>query len=188
MRKVIFLDVDGVINIPPYLSFNQQCLLYLYNIINATDADIVVSSSWRCGDLEKTKALLIENGFDKKYAERIIGETCRAYHFTKEKSYLSIVRGNEIKTWVDRHLAYPWHGAPELDDKYKEYNDDGSFKRMRSNVKGVDYQYLILDDDTDMLYDQRKNFIPIDGMKGITFRDSLKAVNILMAQKVCEAI
>lgn len=183
MTKIIFLDVDGVINTPPYVDFNQRCLAQLYRIIDATVADIVVSSSWRCGDVPETKKLFVERGFNFWYTDRIIGETCRGYHFTVTGSYLAIVRGNEIKTWIDRSLIYPWHAQPKLDKEYRIYNEDGSFQKMRSNKQGKDFQYVILDDDSDMLYDQKDNFIHTNGLIGLTEKDADEAIRILNETK-----
>jgi len=44
-NKIIFLDIDGVINIPPYRIFDKVCMNNLSSIIDATNAKIVVSSS-----------------------------------------------------------------------------------------------------------------------------------------------
>ena len=44
---------------------------------------------------------------------------------------------------------------------------------------GVDYQYVILDDDSDMLYTQRFNFIQTDSEIGLMMWEATKAVEIL---------
>lgn len=178
-RKFIFLDVDGVINVPPYTSFNPECLTNLYRIIDETSAKIIVSSSWRCGDLQKTKESLLESGFSPKYIDVIIGETCRGYHFVVKGSNLPIVRGNEIKQFVDVHFVYPWHGTPELDEQYRVYKADGSFKMMRSNVVGRNFNYVILDDDSDMLLEHLQHFIKTDSFIGLTSFDADTAIEAL---------
>lgn len=178
-NKIIFLDVDGVINIPPYDKFDKRCLDNLWKIIQQTKAKIVVSSSWRTGRVDLTKEALMEGGFYDVLLDEIVGETVRRWDFVDNKSYLKIVRGNEIGTWVDRNLRYPWHDNPEMDTQYKIFNEDGSFQKMRSNVVGKDYSYVILDDDNDMLFCQRNHFIHTNGYVGIDDKDVANAIAIL---------
>jgi hypothetical protein len=47
MAKVLFLDVDGVIAVPPAF-IRRELLENLRRVIYQTRAPIVVSSSWRC--------------------------------------------------------------------------------------------------------------------------------------------
>lgn len=58
--KVIFLDFDGVIVIPPdYRGVNQDKLTLLQKIVNETGAKIVISSTWRIlHDLDDLKSRL----------------------------------------------------------------------------------------------------------------------------------
>jgi len=173
------MDIDGVINIPNYQTFDGVCLENLYEIIRKTGAKIIVSSSWRTGNLEKTKATLEESGFAKDMLQEIIGETVRNWNFVKEKSYLKLIRGNEVGTWVDRNLKYPWHDNPHMDKQYRLHNEDGSFKMMRSNKLDVDYTFCILDDDNDFLLCQKNHFVETDGIIGLTKQDAAKAIEIL---------
>jgi len=58
--KVIFLDIDGVLTTAnKKWTFDENCVKHLVDIINETDAYIVISSSWRSYDLEETKLRLI---------------------------------------------------------------------------------------------------------------------------------
>lgn len=180
-NKILFLDIDGVLCLPEdnYEKLNERAVQRLELIVMRTYCKIVVSSSWRCGDLELTKKSLIEKGFTPFLANEIIGETIRAYHQTIKGSHLAVCRGNEIKTWVDRNLVYPWHENPEMDAQYRILKEDGSFKSMRSNKAGVDFSYVILDDDNDMLLCQKDYFVNTDGRFGLTKQDYLKAIGIL---------
>ena len=177
--KIIFLDVDGVINIPPYATFNSDCVNNVKKIIEATGAKIVISSSWREGDLEKTK-----KHFPRWMHEYIIGETVCGYHYTVKGSSLPIVRGNEIKHWVDRNLKYPWYEDPSALELYKIYDENNNFRRMNLNKVNEDYSYVILDDDSDMLYEQRNHFIQTNGYIGLTSDDVKRAVAILNYKKL----
>ena len=71
------------------------------------------------------------------------------------------------------------HSNPELNKQYQTLNEDGSFKIMNSNKLNVDFSYVILDDDTDMLYDQKDNFIHTECINGLTKELADKAIKIL---------
>lgn len=49
ISKVIFLDIDGVLNDDDYtgIKVHEDKVKLLAKLVNATDADIVISSSWR---------------------------------------------------------------------------------------------------------------------------------------------
>ena len=52
--KVIFLDFDGVITIPPKWYLQAGLIKNVKKIVDATGAKIVVSSSWRMNTVEET--------------------------------------------------------------------------------------------------------------------------------------
>ncbi len=58
--KVIFLDFDGVITIPPKWYLQADLIKNVKKIVDVTGAKIVVSSSWRSENIEKTKESIIE--------------------------------------------------------------------------------------------------------------------------------
>jgi len=171
MIKIIFLDIDGVVATPDYLKDGQWALNpekqeILGKILKLTGAKIVLSSSWRLHTLEDTKAKMKEEGF--LFVDDIIGVTIRAYHYIDKSSkiHLSIPRGVEIQQWIDTHI----------------HSENGkNFKRKKL---GIDYQYVILDDDTDMLYTQRNNFVNTNSEKGLDMYCSAKAISILSRELV----
>ena len=68
MRKIIFLDIDGVIATPENIDNGSWGLVdtkqeLLGEILKYTNADIVLSSSWRENDLHNTKMYMDEKGF-----------------------------------------------------------------------------------------------------------------------------
>jgi len=98
VKRLIFLDFDGVLNsddylvdISDWLSFDalDESKIQLVNqIIEATDAKIVISSSWRnTYPLEEIENELIKRGFKGE----IIGST----------PSLAAKRGVEIQAWLD---------------------------------------------------------------------------------------
>lgn len=164
MKKILFLDIDGVLSIPDFnigweLNISKQKLLG--KIIEKTNCDIVLSSSWRKNTLEETKNYMTLKGF--LFSDKIIGITIRAYHYIdkKEKIHLSIPRGVEIKQWLDTNI----HSNNGKDYKFLE--------------SGIDYTYCIVDDDDDMLLEHQNNFIKTNSEKGLTQKNAIKIINIL---------
>lgn len=179
-NKIIFLDIDGCINTPKSLvDFEPELLDNLRIILKETKAKIVLSSSWRYHDLKTTIEKLKEFNFPEDILSEFVGVTIRAYHFVETGQAIYLCRGIEIQTWIDNNLKYPWKGNPEHEDKYKIYDKDGRFIKMKSTKLNKDYSYVILDDDNDMLLSQKQNFIRCDGNVGLTLKDVNKAIKIL---------
>lgn len=167
MQKIIFLDFDGVITTMAsrYSLDRYKCDL-LQQVIDRTGAKIVVSSSWREGSAEETIAELknIPTHFKKfvpSWVDEIVGVTIRAYNYIRKGVHLGIPRGVEIKQWIDTHL---------------HRDEEGKYKRKQV---GVDFQYIILDDDSDMLLEQGEHFIHTDTYLGLSQDDAIRAVCIL---------
>jgi hypothetical protein len=168
MEKYIFQDIDGVLATPKSVEgvggiwkIEDEKQEFLKHIIDSTGAKIVLSSSWRKLDLESTKEYMKEKGF--WFADLIVGVTIRAYHYLDrtKKIHLSIPRGVEIQQWIDNNI----------------HSDNG--KNWERKELGKDYQYVILDDDSDMLYVQRNNFVNTNSTLGLTKDESNKAIEIL---------
>lgn len=96
--KIVFLDIDGVLI--PYGQDSRK--LYrpaaeaFQHLLNATDAMIVISSSWRIGDMHRLWALFEAEGWDL----RIIGWTPWSLDLM-ETNGLSRCRPKEIQAWLD---------------------------------------------------------------------------------------
>jgi hypothetical protein len=165
MRKFLFLDIDGVLVtgdiLKDYLpdghhDFNKESIGCLNKIVGLTNCDVVISSSWRIGlTLEEFKRLFEVRGF--LYCDKIIGLTPRL-HMSGNERYSSVPRGSEIRQWLMNNFV-----------------DNGNgYKKI-----GVDYNYLILDDDDDMLYEQRNNYIQTSFYGGLMAHHVELAVKIL---------
>lgn len=152
--RVIFLDIDGVLNHQGMTnedwtkygtcggSIDPKCVKILNDLTDEYPCKIVVSSTWRLDGLMKVREALVEAGVTAE----IIGTTPRLM-------YSGSVRGNEIKSWMD----------------------------VRTDVES----YVILDDDSDMLYPQRFNFINVDPYVGLTYRDTFRAGQIFKGLSLC---
>ena len=160
--KVIFLDIDGVLNCEDayrsgeckyvewvndrgekdhhqsFCSWSKECL---NKLIRETDAKIVISSTWRHSGIEFLKKVWeLEN-----MEGEIIGITP---NFRGEIKGYTIPRGCEIEYYLDEILGFAHINWSE--DLQKKYMD----------MSGVE-NYIIIDDDSDMLYKQRGHFIHV---------------------------
>lgn len=146
MFKIIFLDIDGVLNHEKWYSetvgnknvgyngnIDPFSVSLINEIIDKTDAKIIISSTWKF-DFTSTCTKLYEAGL-------INGSI-----IDKTPNYQYGVRGNEIKGSIDIN-----------------------------KIK----QYVILDDDCDMLLEQKDNFIHVDSFVGVTKENVIQAIKIL---------
>lgn len=164
MKKYIFLDIDGVIATAESVEEGEWGLVdskqvLLGQILDKTDASIVLSSSWRKHTLQETKTYMFEKGF--RFTDKIVGVTIRAYHYIEKGIHLSIPRGVEIKQWIDTNL----------------HSSNGKIF-VRKHL-GLDYNYVIIDDDSDMLLEHKDNFVRTDFTLGLIEQDVEKAILIL---------
>ena len=162
MNKVIFLDIDGVLNSTKSCEFyekkyggngygglfpkdreptlkevlwDEDCVRWLHKIVLETGANIVISSTWR-----HFYSIELFHAMFKLYQVsdlNIIGKTS-SIGFKK--------RGEEIQAFIDQHQIT---------------------------------SYVILDDCDNMLTSQQTNFVKTDFNVGLTEKDCLKAVGIL---------
>ena len=160
--KVIFLDIDGVLNVIPQGHdafggiFHSDFVDNLKRIIDETDAKIVISSSWRHSGLQK----MLDMWEFRNLPGEVIGVTPDLYRFLDFEGERTMVRGDEIQAVLNIHQEIT--------------------------------HYVILDDDTDMLKHQLGNFVQtsnninhpdcIDIGYGLTKECTNKAIRILNAK------
>lgn len=140
MKKILFLDVDGVMNseetlrhynryptgIDPYLA------LLVNRIIEATGCEVVLSSAWRGS--EESHAII-----EEAIGHKLLGITGRC---------CSGIRGVEIHNWLTKNLTEP------------RFSSDG--------YKKNEHRVAILDDESDMLIWQKDHFFQTSFKTGIT--------------------
>lgn len=116
--KVIFLDIDGVLNVIPQGQdkyggiFHQHFVDNLAWIIQETGAKIVVSSSWRHSGLQ----FILDMWRDRDLPGEVVDITGDRL----DLDCFSFQRGVEIQEWLDVH--------PEV-TKYVILDDDGDMLR-----------------------------------------------------------
>lgn len=147
--KIIFLDIDGVFNSTaweqtdtyrngsyPTNMFDPNTVSLFNQIINETEAKVVITSTWRLKfSLDELRELFSS-----------VGIQCDVIDVTPnlKEGQNFILRGNEILKWCRDNKAI-------LGVKYIDYTD-----------------YAIIDDNSDMLYWQAKNFFQTDSQCGLS--------------------
>lgn len=125
MRKIIFLDVDGVLNSEEfsrwlwdnhekkycgYEMLDQRAILCLQDIVFITGAEIVLSSSWRISSLrtKQLKEQLLPYGLE--IIDRTISDARGE-------------RGDEIKEWLSRNPDVSHYVILDDDDDMFDIKD-----------------------------------------------------------------
>lgn len=153
--KIIFLDFDGVITTKKSrYKLDKDKLNLLGYILKETGAKIVISSSWRKYNLEETKKYLSEISnfvpFPFPFIDDIIGVTPRMNVYINDK-YESVPRGMEIDYWL---------------------------RKYESKFGLVD-NFVIVDDEWDMLLYQKEVFVHTNSNTGLNKRQADRIIKIL---------
>lgn len=167
IMKIIFLDIDGVLNTERYIieQYNQRgkrppiadynfdpiCLENLKELIKATNAYIVISSSWRIREDEFVQWQLGKYNNDEHWNALIrnlnsIGLNERILDVTPR---LSRERGNEIRKWLQNN--------------------------EQLNIES----FVIIDDDRDMCEFTETNLVKCNWKDGLTEELKDEAIKIL---------
>lgn len=182
--KIIFLDIDGVLNheewycsdrahkaylatnetdIKAY-NFDPESWKWIQKIIDETGAKIVLSSSWRSYDLASTIEKYKDTAF-KPIIDNLVGVT---------PCTMSRNRGEEINRFFVIVNGNITQNLPQSIEWLKKH----PLETLSAKGEKID-QYVILDDDTDVLDEQKPHFVHIDCWNGITKEDYQKALSIL---------
>ena len=153
--NIIFLDIDGVLNCETGYKTGQckygdghGCSFYppskdlLNKLIDETDSKIVISSTWRMSGIDA----MVNMWKARNMSGEIIGITPVFRHI--EIPDYTIPRGCEIDFYLENILNFGecfWSEEKQLEIM---------------NNPGVS-NYIIIDDDSDMLYNQRKHFVHV---------------------------
>ncbi len=182
--KIIFLDIDGVLNCENaykqgecnyikwtwedgtedhHQSFCSWSKKWLNKLIDETGAKIVISSTWRSSGIDFMKKVW---EIEEMHGE-IIGITP---NFRGDIDGYTIPRGCEIDKWLE-------------DNNFSHINWDKDYQLNYMNKSGIE-NYIIIDDDSDMLYGQRNHFIHVlpsprnkDGFNESHYKQSLERLS-----------
>ena len=166
--NIIFLDIDGVLNSVEFAERHYKETgkrLFMFDLLDPFAVDsmkkfldkhpdirLVISSSWRYGNVHDTVDFFRSNGM-RPLADYVIGDTPRSY---------SRERGKEIQ-WFLEHIGTDVMGDFIIDNDIK-----------------VDRYVIVDDEDFDMLDFQKENhLVKIDSLYGITNNDYYKIEKML---------
>lgn len=152
--KVIFLDFDGVITtLKSNYNLDLEKMKMVKRICDETGAKIVVSSSWRYHTLEKTIEYITTIG------------CFRPIPFLMPELVVGVTPRFYFEDYNNKSIRIP--RGLEIDH----------YLRLHEEIEN----YVILDDDSDMLLSQKDNFIKTDTYEGISEADVEKSIRILNA-------
>jgi hypothetical protein len=165
--KVLFVDIDGVINtvggelgfrcclgvdrgeeglVSQSELFDPACLYYLHTIVEETGCKIVISSTWRHGaTLDEMKSWFK----DPIIKEAIIDKTPSLYvtshpHLVDRRG--RVQRGEEIKAWVDSHPEVTRYAAidddSDMDIIYDHFFKTCTYDGLKKDVANKVILYL----------------------------------------------
>ena len=157
MERILFLDIDGVVNSDEYfihcrnrggdtLFIDPEKVKLLNALKDIPNISIVISSSWGTSADTPLKNLGLEIP--------ISGHT---EHFYND----FMCRGNEIEKYLNDHF--------DVCTKFT------TLHKLNTLCK-----YVIVDDNDDMLLGQKKNFVKTNARKGLTDKDIEKVKQILL--------
>lgn len=158
--KVIFLDVDGVLNsevefreaankgIKTSAIIGDEHLKLLKHIVNVTGARIVVSSTWRLGVTRTPNGVFRGDSYFEKLKDDLKRFDIEILDVTPN---LNGERGDEIKRWISNYEK----DHPKLES------------------------FVILDDDSDMGEFTETNLVHTSFKDGLQVSHMKKAINIL---------
>ena len=128
--KVIFLDVDGVLNsvetsevFQGFVGIDDRLVSKLRRIVRATGAKIVLSSSWKHDWEPREKHL--QNKYGDYLDEKLIRHSLKAIDKTREAD--SEKRGEGIIGWVGTHEV---DSFIILDDEWYDFKELGLQSRV----------------------------------------------------------
>ena len=160
MRKVIFLDIDGVWSPRWWDSdkqsdnygrlFDAKAVANLSKIVEETEAEIVISSSWKNVGLVELQNMWRDRDLPGKIVDITPDYMSDELLLKEDSSNVDYLyeRGSEIQGWLLLH------------------GDDVS-------------RYVIIDDMDDILPEQQSHFVQTDPEVGITNDDVKKVVHLL---------
>jgi hypothetical protein len=185
--KIIFLDIDGVLNSEnwyrrrfkeidtkdilgkyPYYEFDPKSIEQLNRIISETGAKIVVSSTWRASySVDDLQTLLNTVGLKGEVIDKTPHMSTKGVDSNENTVGYTTPRGCEIEWW--------------LKNKGNFQRINWSFeKQLEYLEKGLVKNYVILDDDSDMLYGQREHYVKCNALfNGLDEKTADKAIEIL---------
>ena len=173
--KVLFLDIDGVLNSENWFAYRIYCVKnnmvnILMNFVDTDDRNI------------KHKLTMLDDRAITNL-NRIIEETgCKVVLSSSWRSSIeseNIFTQNLLKLKGFKYEFYDVTPRLWFNDFSSRRGEEINLWLDKESEKHNIESFVILDDDSDMLPEQMNNFIHVDGQVGLTDRDVLTAIKIL---------
>lgn len=169
--KIIFLDVDGVLNCFTTTSdiLCDDLILNLFLILQKTNAKIVLSSSWR--RTENAKQQL----FDRM--KKVTQENMKIFNgwmFDKNAIYIGDTDATDIPLMYDFNF-----GTDRASEINKWLTDNGKYQYNIIGWCAIDDLNLLSINKRQDKYGINDHFVQTDGAYGLTIDDANKVIHIL---------
>lgn len=164
MIKVLFLDIDGVLNTGWWYTqmngnspkdkygyaFDPHSVANLKKILDETGADIVISSSWKSFGFSELEDMWQDRGLPGKLIGITPNSVSDEMLLNADLDHMELfsIRGMEIKEWLIKNGKHVSH-------------------------------YVIIDDMDNFLPEQKSHFVQTNPEVGITTEDTERAILIL---------
>ena len=173
--KVLFLDIDGVLNSQNWFGYMQYCIKNnMYDrVLNFVDTN---------DENTEHKLTMIDNRAIANL-NRIVEETgCKVVLSSSWRSFRESDNAFTEYILKLKGFKYELYGVtPRI--WVKEFGtqrgEEIQLWMNKESEKNEIESYVILDDDSDMLPEQMNNFIHVDSNIGLTYKDVCKAIKIL---------
>jgi len=199
--KIIFLDVDGVLNIGTTQGhFEPNLLKNLKSIILQTNAKIVLSSTWKYKDtmVEVLVDTFVKEGIlkERKFFSQTPDLRRSGPSYPRENSHAT--RAHEILTWIkvnnrSHSTLYTEDGFPlpkkEVDIRKKEYSAEFNGPNGEWLLEEqIEINNFVIIDDLNILHDGcfghklESHFVKTNMETGLGEKEAKKAIEILRKQ------
>lgn len=151
-RRIIFLDIDGVlVNLNSLKSKEKDedglhiadphCVDLLNQLVKMFDAEIVVSSTWRNLGLDKVIEVLKRWGVEGK----VVGATPNLSYTRESGLAVAPTRGDEIRAWLDVMTRDGYEV-----DAFVILDDDGDMGELDSHLVQTDFNIGLTKEDIEL--------------------------------------
>jgi hypothetical protein len=160
------VDTESIVSKYPFYEFDPECVKRLNRIVKETNSKIVISSTWRIGQTPLSLQKLLETvGFEGEVISVTPHFYAKGNDIDGEPIGYTVPRGCEIDWWLDSEGKYERRSWSEESGELVDIS--------------IVENFVILDDDSDMLLKHKDNFIQTSPYDGLNEKLTEKCIKIL---------